>query len=141
MRTPSLCTCLMSVALLSLVACGGGDDESYDEDDSGYVASQEAFDESELPTDFPRDLIPPDYHTGGYAELGEVSGASFESSAPVQESIDYYTELLGEPKLAVDSGDGDRLVQWHETPYPPWVVGVLGNDGESVISVSKLPAE
>ena len=141
MKTPLLRTGLISFAMLALAACGGSDDASQDEYDAEYFMPDETFDESQLPADFPRDLVPPDYHAGGFVELGQVTGASFESTAAVEDSIDHYTKLLGEPLMDIQSGDGDRMVQWRDTPYEPWIVAVIGNDGESIISISKPPAE
>ena len=70
-----------------------------------------------------------------------MESANFTSAAPVQPAIDRYTGLLGEPTISVDAGEGDRTVQWHETPYAPWIVGVIGNDGETIVSISRMAGE
>lgn len=105
---------------------------------------EDSIDLSDMPADFPLELAPPNYDTAKYLDLRHINGTragAFESSANVQESIDYYVGLLGEPKINVDGGDGDRLVQWHESPFPPWVVGVMGNAGETIVTVSTIPQQ
>ncbi len=135
---------LIATTVLSVTACGASDDEQYSELDTDAAAEEGSIDLSDLPDDFPRELMPQKYDKADYNDLRSINGTRgtmFESSAHVQESIDYYIGLLGEPTINVDSGDGDRLVQWHESPYPPWIVGVMGNAGETIVTVSTLPEE
>ena len=136
MRTVSklVILCLFSLVTASLVACGGSDDDSVAGDGAGMSGSP-SFDESQLPADFPRDLIPGDYDSADYASLGQVTSAVFENRTPVAETIDQYIALLGEPDLNVDTGDGDRSAQWNTKP---WTVGILGDDSESIIGFSKI---
>lgn len=138
---------LMALAALtmSLVACGGGDDEeSRMQENASSYASETSIDVSQLPADFPRELVPPSYDTIEYVDMRayrSVESVNFESGEPVGAAIDHYVRLLGEPKIKVDSDDGERISQWHTTPYPPWAVSVIGNDGETIVSVAKPPAE
>lgn len=137
---------LSSLAAVTVLAtaCGDTSDEQFSgpEPDSTTVGG--SIDLADLPDDYPRELMPPDYDKADYVDLRAINGTratTFESNTDVQESIDYYIDLLGEPKINVDSGDGDRLVQWHMSPYPPWVVGVMGNADESIVTVSTLPEQ
>jgi hypothetical protein len=57
----------------------------------------------------------------------------------VSERRNHYVGLLGEPTINVTSAEGERNVQWHTSPYPPWIVGVLGEPSEAIASVSKPP--
>ena len=126
----SLCA---SVCLL-LAACGGGSDDVDVADGAGMSGSGD-FDESQLPADFPKDLIPGDYDSGVFTTLGQVQSAVFENRTPVGDTIDRYVELLGKPEISSDAGDGDRTVQWHTKP---WALSIIGNDGESIVSFSRI---
>lgn len=135
---------LITTTILAVVACGDSDDGQLFEQDSDAGAVEDGIDLSDLPDDFPRELMPPTYDKADYLDMSVVNGTrgtTFESTAPVQGSIDHYTGLLGEPKINVDSGDGDRLVQWHTSPYPPWIVAVMGNAGETIVTVSTMPEQ
>lgn len=136
----------LATGLLTLAACGGDDGGSdggsgVESDDPAAVtdnetgAGESGFDESTLPDDFPRDLIPPSYDFGTYTELGATRTGSFESTTPVDESIAHYTGLLGEPTLAVEGEAGERSVQWQESE---WLVSVIGKADESIIGISKI---
>jgi hypothetical protein len=121
-------------AIVLLVACGG--------DDSGLAANDSGIDESQLPEDFPRELVPPSYDRIEYVDMrafGSIESASFESDDAVSIAIDHYVGLLGEPTISTGSGDGDRISQWQSTPFPPWMLAVIGNDGETIVTVSKPP--
>lgn len=144
MNYKTLLTGLVLAIALGVSACGDSDDGRRSESAIGGVAVENSIDISDMPDDFPRELAPPTYDKADYVDLMQINGTravAFESAANVQESIDYYVGLLGEPKINVDSGDGDRLVQWHESPYPPWVVGVMGSAGETIVTVSTLPEQ
>ncbi|MDJ0750615.1 MAG: hypothetical protein QNJ11_14105 [Woeseiaceae bacterium] len=133
---------LVASALLLSAACGSADDQASAADDMSAFAEDDGMDVSELPADFPRDLIPPRFTTLLYSDMRNLNGfegASFESSEPVERSIQHYMDLLGEPTINVDSDRGERNVQWHSTPWSPWIVGVMGNDSETFVSVSKIP--
>jgi hypothetical protein len=122
------------VVMVSLIACGG--------DDTGIAANDSGMDESQLPEDFPHELVPPSYDRIEYVDMrafGSIESASFESDDAVKIAIDHYVGLLGEPTVNVGSGDGDRISQWQSTPYPPWLLAVIGNDGETIVTVSKPP--
>ena len=134
----------MIAAILVAAACGGSDDEQHLERDIGAAAAGDSIDLSDLPDDFPQELVPPHYDTAEYFDLRTTNGtrsSTFQSSANVQGSIDHYVGLLGEPTINIDSGDGDRLLQWHESPHPPWVVGVMGDAGETIVTVSTMPEQ
>lgn len=144
MNRKSFLAGLITATILTVSACGDSDDEQLSELDTDKAAAESSIDLSGLPDDFPRELIPPEYDRADYVDLRAVNGTrttAFESTAHVQGSIDFYVGLLGEPTINVDAGDGDRLVQWHNSPYPPWVVGVMGNAGETIVSVSTMPEE
>jgi hypothetical protein len=130
-RTPGLF--LVSCALLVLAGCGSPDESDYDDDEYASVESAD-FDESTLPEDFPRELIPASYHNGAYVKLGQVESASFENGENVEETIRHYTGLLGEPASLLDGDGTDAIAQWRTTP---WAVSVIGNDGESIIGFTK----
>ncbi len=136
---------LITAAFLAAAACGASDDEQYDdEQNSEYQTDEGGIDLTDLPDDFPRELIPQRYDTADYMDLRAINGTratNFQSTANVQGSIDHYVGLLGEPTISVDSGDGDRMVQWHESPYLPWTVSVMGNAGETIVTVTTLPEE
>ena len=135
---------LITATILAVSACGDNDDEQLSELETDSAAVEGSIDLSDLPDDFPQELMPPEYDRADYVDLQAVNGTratTFESTANVQGSIDFYTGLLGEPTINVDSGDGDRLVQWHKSPYPPWVVSVMGNAGETIVSVNTMPEE
>ena len=126
---------LLSFVFLAVSACGAGDSESVGAEDDVEFELNTVFDKSQLPADFPLNLIPLVYDTGSYTQLGNVDGASFESRRPVEESISYYTGVLGEPTISVDAGDGDRTAQWHTSP---WAIAVMGNEGESIVGISRV---
>ncbi|MDH4047085.1 MAG: hypothetical protein OEW68_02855 [Gammaproteobacteria bacterium] len=123
-----------AAVMILLIACGG--------DNTDLAANDRGTAESQLPEDFPRELVPPSYDRIEYVDMrafGSIEGASFESDGAVHVAIDHYVDLLGGPTINVDSGDGDRISQWHSTPYPPWMLAVIGNDGETIVTVSKPP--
>lgn len=121
------------VACLVLVACGGQDDAGLEQGEYENGGSS-VFDASQLPDDFPRELIPTTYDSGSYAKLGQVESATFESSEPVGKTIDHYVELLGDPATRVGGDGSDASAQWRTTP---WAVSILGNDSESIIGFTK----
>lgn len=133
--TSTLTICLSLASITGLAGCGGAD-ESFDDfgSDSASFSAPNEFDESQLPADFPNNLIPPGYHTGNYMELGAVATGSFESDAPVADTVEHYTGLLGEPRLDNTSADGERAAQWDTSP---WTLSVIGNDGESIVGLSR----
>lgn len=128
---------LLVVMLVPLSACGGDEDT--------YAASEETtFDLSQLPADFPRQLIPPSYDRAEYNDLTQMGigkSATFESSLSVDETIKHYTALLGEPTINADPGDGsgERGANWYETPWMPWIVTIMGGPRESIVGVLTLP--
>ena len=134
--TKALALCLAFPLIANLAGCGGAD-EDFDDFDSGSAsfAAPNDFDESQLPADFPRDLIPPDYQTGNYIELGSVATASFESGTPIAETVEHYTALVGEPSLDNESADAERTAQWDVSP---WVLSAVGSASESIIGISKI---
>jgi hypothetical protein len=127
--------CLSLPAALSLTACGGAD-EDFDDfgSDSANFGVANDFDESQLPDDFPMNLIPPDYASGNFMALGAVATASFESATPVGDTVAHYTALLGEPRLDNMSADGERTAQWDVSP---WMLSVIGSARESIVGVTK----
>lgn len=129
------------VLSMSLSACGSADDENTEASDTGTTVADNVGERADLPADFPADLIPPQYTSSFYTDMTHINGtegASFESSEPVQGSIQHYLTLLGEPTIDIDTGDGERSVQWHTTPWSGWIVGVTGNDTETIVGVSKV---
>lgn len=135
---------LMLAALLLLIACGDQDDGPVPASDFAYGFANNGTDESQLPDDFPHELIPTHYDQMNYVDMshiGGIAGASFESTAPVQRAIDHYIGILGEPKISVGSADEERMLQWHTTPHPPWIVGVMGTDSETIVAISKAPEQ
>lgn len=151
-RTSKLSLAVLCAMSCALFACGGGDAPAVDEDstsagqptDGGGVPGAPAnslpvndtsFDESQLPAGFPKDLIPAEYVSGTFTVLGQVEGAVFENSTPVDETIEHYTEVLGEPTISVDDDAREKSAQWHTKP---WAVGVLGNDSESIVSFTRI---
>ncbi|MDH3684176.1 MAG: hypothetical protein OEV40_30010 [Acidimicrobiia bacterium] len=139
MRTRRRLAVALAAATLALISCGSsenGASESQEADADGTApASESGFDESVLPDDFPTNLIPPAYDTGAYLDVPGTQTASFESSRPVDESIDHYTDLLGEPTVAVEGDPGQKNVQWQDSD---WIVSVIGSPEESIIGISKL---
>lgn len=135
---------LFASGILLLAACGSGADEFDDADDMDTFVEESSTDPSDFPADFPRELIPLRYTTSHYTDMKHINGlegAAFGSSEPVQHAIQHYVELLGDPTINVDSEEGERNVQWHKTPWPPWIVAVMGNDSETMVSVSKIPEQ
>ena len=135
---------LFATGMLLSTACGGADDETSESEELSAYAGESGAEQAELPADFPRDLIPPRFTSSFYTDMKHINGtegAAFESSEPVQSTIEHYVALLGEPTLSVDSEDGQKNVQWHTTPWAGWIVGVLGSDTETIVSVTKLPEQ
>jgi hypothetical protein len=133
---------LIIAAVFAVAACGESTDERLPGRDSDAEFFEDSIDLSDLPGDFPRELMPPAYDKADYVDLSQINGtrvANFESTSNVQGSIDHYIGLLGEPTINVDSGDGDRLLQWRESPHPPWTVSVMGNIGETIVTVGTMP--
>ncbi len=144
MRQKTILVRLLLIALPALVACGS---KAEDVDAVDAVAADRAVEadgsitEAELPAGFPRHLIPPDYEEMEYTDFRHISGvegASFTSFVPVSETIEYYIKLVGQPKIDVSGDAGQRNVQWHELPDTEWVLGVLGDDGESIVTVTRI---
>lgn len=124
------------------VACGGGSDaaadaNAMDDVDATEFADEGGFDESQLPSDFPSQLIPPQYESGTYTDMGSVSGAAFESNEAVDDMVGHYVGLLGDPDVNAETEDGGRNANWHDVDG--WIVGVLGDPSESIISVMRNP--
>ena len=145
MNRKTLVAGMTAICALAVAACGSGEDAErsfVQETDSASLASN--FDVADLPGDFPQALIPPRYTTAEYVDLTQINGTravNFESTENVQGAIDHYIGLLGEPTINIDSGDGDRMVQWQESPHPPWLVSVMGRADETIISVATLPKQ
>ncbi len=138
MTIKDLQTALLTLALLPLLACGNDENDSSEQSDS--YASESNISIDELPDDFPRALILPNYDTVNYTDMrpfGGMEGVGFESQAPVEDTIRHYTDLLGEPAVSVGEDD-DRASNWHETPWSPWIVGIMGDSGQSLVSVTKF---
>ncbi len=133
--TSALTICLFLASITGLASCGGADESADDfgSDSAGFSVPNE-FDESQLPADFPNNLIPPGYRTGNYMELGSIATGSFESNASVADTVEHYTGLLGAPRLDNTSADGERTAQWDVSP---WTLSVIGSAGESIIGLSR----
>ena len=125
---------LISFVCLVLIACGGPDDVESDANDYGSDISSD-FDESQLPGDFPQELIPTTYNSASYTKLGQVESAAFENDEPATETIDHYIGLLGEPAVIIKGDDSEASAQWTKTP---WAVSVTGNSGESIIGITRV---
>ena len=128
------------VALLPLIACGQDDEVSAPSAPGPFGNIVE--DVKDLPADFPRDLIPPEYTTMNYVDMravGGVEGANFEAARSVDGPMQYYTKLLGEPTITVGEAGGERNSQWHKTPHERWAVSVLGSDANFIVSLSRVP--
>jgi hypothetical protein len=129
----------LTAMTLALISCGNGDDPAGESQGAGAdrdaPISESGFDESVLPEDFPANLIPSDYETGSYLDISGTQTASFQSSTPVDESIDHYTDLLGEPTLATEGDPGEKTAQWQDSA---WIVSVVGSPNESIVGISKL---
>lgn len=125
---------LAFVACLMLAACGDQNDTGADEGEYQNGDSS-AFDESQLPDDFPRQLIPEVYSSGVYAKLDGIESVSFESDEPVEKTIERYNDLLGDPALRVSDDGSKATAQWRT---PPWEVSVIGNEGESIVGFSRI---
>ena len=137
---------LFAVALLA-AACGGDDDpgptdqatedqQSSDSDDNDPGGG--GLDLGSLPDDFPTELLPEIYDTGGAADLGGGSTTvGVESTVPVDDTIEYYRSLLGEPESEIEGDPGEKIVQW-----PPdddgWIVSVIGSPDESITSITRF---
>ena len=125
-------------------ACGGDDssDGAADADSSGESGSVGAgsdesggdFDESQLPADFPTEIIPANYDFASYAELGSTLTAAFETTDAAASMVDRYSDLLGEPDSLVDD-DGGVLAQWTSGD---WVISLVGDSSESIIGATKI---
>ena len=125
----------LTFASLTLISCDGGNSNESAESEAHNSATQEKFDLSQLPADFPRELIPGEYHRSVHAKLGKVESASFENRTPVKNTIDHYTKLVGKPASDADAGEGERMVQWHTKP---WALTVIGKQDESIISFTRM---
>lgn len=129
MRNGPYAAGIIASAMLISMACSSADDET-------------STNVTQLPQDFPRELIPESYSSMHYMDMKHINGTetvAFESTEAVEDSIQHYVELLGDPTVSVEGDDGEWNANWHSTPWPPWIVGVLGNEGETFVSVSKLP--
>jgi len=129
---------IAALGLIALSACGDEEEDAVVDDFSVSApgnSSASDFDESQLPDDFPRRLIPRDYASGVYTQLGQAQTASFESEADVDEMVTYYKDLVGEPALD-HVGDGQRTAQWDVSP---WMLSVIGSADEAVIGITKVP--
>ena len=118
-----------------LTASDGGADGDGAGADEGNTGGAGGFDESTLPDDFPRELIPPSYDQGSYLDATNNRTASFESGDPVTGTVDHYTGLLGDPTLVTEGEDGEVLAQWQDGP---WIVSVVGGPSESLVGISSL---
>ncbi len=139
--TKKLISVLAVVMMMVVVSCGGDDGGSGSADDSGRSdngneassAADNGFDESQLPDDFPTELIPPTYNSGTYLDLDDLNTASFGNATPIDETIDHYTDLIGEPKQIVEGDTGEKTALWEVTG---WVVSALGSPEESFIGIA-----
>ena len=132
----TLVAALLASLSMTLVACNGGSDDTDAEYEAESVVSQEKFDLAQLPADFPRDLIPDEYHSSLYTKLGGIETASFESRTPASQVIDYYTTQLGKPTVDSGAPGPERVVQWQTSP---WMLSVVGNQDESLIGFTRKP--
>ena len=130
--------------LLSLLcaACGASEEASepasIDAPPTALATGGEAgadFDLDDLPEDFPRDLVPPEYDRGTVASLAGISTISFEGGVSYDEAISYYTGLRGEPSQVVGE-PGSRLASW--TRGPDWVISIFEEDGP-LITFASMP--
>lgn len=134
--TKAVAMSLLALALVTLAGCDAGEEPPLIVDPGEAIADSD-FDESQLPPDFPLELLPPTYAVGTFAELGGIASISFENRAPVEQTILHYAALLGEPTLDADSADGGRTVQWHDAG--PWHLSVIGDGNESIIGFARPP--
>jgi len=142
MKNPSVrfLFCSFVTFLLAISGCGSSAQEDFAEFDfeSGAdpFGAASAFDESQLPPDFPRNLIPPGYESAASMELGNVLTISFEDDAPINNTIERYVQLLGEPRFDNENPARQRTAQWE---VAPWMLTVIGSEDESIIGFTKLP--
>jgi len=94
------------------------------------------FAEGTLPEDFPENLIPPDSTVGVSGDFGVGIGAEFNSTATLDDVLDFYKDVLGDPTLSSAEGtiwsvfDDDTAIS----------VAVSGSDGDvEVIVTSASP--
>ncbi len=124
-------------ALITLSACSSdsgdvqGASQGYEENAS---VGNSDFDESILPGDFPRKLIPDSYSVASYNKMGGFEGATFEAERPVEDTIIHYIGVLGESAVSIDPGDGGRTAQWHTTP---WAIAFMADGRNTIVSFSR----
>ncbi len=129
--------------VLVAVSCGGGDSVDVNGGDldngggeGGGVLSTD-FSVSDLPADFPDDLVVPDIIGGERVEIGGLESVTFETSMSYEDAVAFYTDALGDPTFV--GGDADsRLGSW--TNHGDWAVQVLGTNPVAV-GVVRVPAE
>ncbi|MCP3992375.1 MAG: hypothetical protein GY724_25110 [Actinomycetia bacterium] len=130
------------VMMVGVMSCGSDAGGSGSADDSGGSdngneatnAADTGFDESQLPDNFPTELIPPAYSSGTYLDIDDLNSAAFESSTPINETIDHYTDLIGEPKQTVEGDTGEKTAMWEDGG---WIVSVIGSPEESFIGIAE----
>ncbi len=124
MRTRWWLVALVVVA----VGCGGGDDTADDSGGDGAVLPT-GFSASDLPDEFPSELVAPGLAGGSWIVLGGRGTATFETSQSYSDIVDYYTDALGEPDFSGGDADG-QIATW--TTGVEWAVTVLDTDPVSV---------
>lgn len=144
---------VLAAVALTVAGCGGDDDAEpatddeqllddagrdvgdLDVDDLGFDSD---FDLSDLPGDFPDELVPPDWGAGQWTEIGGVESGGFLTSASFDDVADYYSDLYGRGTIV--EGE-ERLGTWTligDDGQPTWVVGVF-DDSPTLVTVTKAP--
>lgn len=82
------------------------------------------FDVSQIPDDFPSELLPEDFTAGFYGEIGTVRNVNFEVAQSFDEVVAEYTDTIGEPPIVAEGEE--RLASW--TVDGEWVVSVIDDD-------------
>lgn len=134
----------MVVLALVAISCGGGDDAESGDADSGSNGESSSggilpsgFSTSDLPDDFPDDLVIPDILGGEVVDLAGLEVATLETSLSYDEAIAFYTDALGAPTFEGGDADG-RLGSW--TNHGAWAVQVLDTD-PTTVGVTRVPEE
>lgn len=138
---------------LILAACGGDTDSSDSGDDTQQPTDQAQasddqggddgegagagtemdpnFDLSQIPDDFPSELLPDDYTAGFYAELGSIRNVNFHVARSFDDVIADYTDRIGEPPILAEGEE--RLASW--TVDGEWAVSVI-EDNPTLIGIA-----
>lgn len=108
--------------MVILTGCSSGDAEDAADDSSapsddrvtgevGTLTEMEPrFDVSDLPDDFPSELIPESFTAGMSAQLGTIRDVNLESDSTFDAAVAEYTSKIGEEPIIVEGEE--RLAQW-----------------------------